>query len=57
LPIYAWEMASSTVATGGALITDLQWSDAGDRLAVSTSDGPVQQWDVASGVLLWSASL
>jgi len=57
LPIYAWQMMTSGPATGGTLITDLQWSDTGDQLAVSTSEGPVQQWDIASGVLLWSANL
>ena len=55
-PVYRWEMTPDG-ANAGPLVTDLQWSDAGDRIAVSTSNGPIQQWDVASSALLWSASL
>ena len=57
MPVYRWEMRSDTSGTYGPLVTDLQWSDAGDRIMASTSNGPVQQWDVATGALLWSASL
>jgi len=56
LPVYRWEMASDP-RSSGPLITDLQWSPAGDRITVSTTQGPVQQWDVATGTLLWSARL
>lgn len=55
-PVYRWGMTPDG-PNDGPLITDLQWSDAGDRIAVSTSNGPIKQWDVASGTLLWSASL
>lgn len=57
IPVYRWEMRSDTLGSYGPRVTDLQWSDAGDRIMVSTSNGPVQQWDVATGALLWSASL
>jgi len=56
LPVYHWQLASDPTSSG-PLITDLQWSPAGDRITVSTTQGPVQQWDVAAGTLLWSASL
>jgi hypothetical protein len=41
----------------GPLITDLQWSETGDRLSVSTTKGPVEQWDVLTANLLWTANL
>ena len=56
LPVYQWQMTADG-SDYGPLITDLQWSETGDRLSVSTSDGPVEQWDVATGTLLWSAKL
>jgi WD40 repeat protein len=56
LPVYQWQ-ATADASNYGPLVTDLQWSETGDRLAVSTSNGPVQQWDVATATLLWSASL
>ena len=56
LSVYQWEMTSPPPAIA-PLITDLQWSPAGDRLVVSTSDGPLQQWDVASGTIVWSLKL
>jgi WD40 repeat protein len=39
------------------VITDMLWSDAGDRLTLSASGGPVQGWDVATGTLLWEIDL
>jgi WD40 repeat protein len=60
LPIYQWEMnVVEPVPARGPMpnITDLQWSEAGDRISVSTSDGPVQHWNVITGTLLWSARL
>jgi len=56
LSVYQWETTPGP-RSGGPLITDLQWSEAGDRISVSITDGPVQQWDVATGNLLWSAKL
>jgi WD40 repeat protein len=41
----------------GPSITDMLWSDAGDRLTLSASGGPVQEWDVATGALLWEIDL
>jgi len=43
--------------SNGPLITDMLWSDAGDRLTLSASGGPVQEWDVATGTLLWEIDL
>jgi WD40 repeat protein len=55
LSVYQWEMRTDPPVYGPA-ISDLQWSEAGDQLSVSTSNGPIQQWDVATGTLLWTAS-
>jgi len=56
LPIFRWEMTSDP-RSGGPRFSDLEWSEAGDRLTISTSNGPVQQWDVVTGILLWSTRL
>jgi WD40 repeat protein len=55
LPVYQWQKTSDS--DYGPQIEDLQWSETGDRLAVATGDGPLQQWDVATGTLLWSAGI
>jgi WD40 repeat protein len=56
LPVYQWQKTSDP-SNYSPYVTDLQWSETGDRLTVSTARGPVQQWDVASGTHLWSAAL
>jgi WD40 repeat protein len=43
--------------SNGPIISDMLWSDAGDRLTLSASGGPVQEWDVATGTLLWEIDL
>jgi len=55
LSVYQWE-ATADPSNVSPSITDLQWSETGDRLTVSTANGPIQQWDVAAGTRLWSAS-
>jgi WD40 repeat protein len=39
------------------IITDVLWSDAGDRLTVAGQSLFVQHWDVATATLLWSTKL
>ncbi|HVY38978.1 MAG TPA: WD40 repeat domain-containing protein [Polyangia bacterium] len=56
LPVYQWQRTADP-SNDSPAISDLQWSQTGDRLAVSTVEGPVQQWDVASGTRLWSVNL
>lgn len=56
LPVYQWDLSEPPPAST-PLMTDLQWSPSGTQLAVSTSDGPLQLWDVSAGTLVWSTKL
>jgi len=56
LPAYQWQ-STDPLGSEGPMVTDLLWSDAGDRLTVSAWNGPVQCWDIASATLLWEARL
>lgn len=55
LPVAQEELA--VYESASRLITDVLWTDAGDRLTVAGQVIPVQHWDVATATLLWSTKL
>jgi len=57
LETYRWEQPAGQMVSYPPILTDLLWTDAGDGLVLSASEGPLQFWDLTTGALRWELSL
>jgi hypothetical protein len=53
----SWMLTQQKYGTqSGVMVTDLQWSDASDRISVALQSS-IQHWDVTTAALLWERNL